>query len=596
MANYSDEIKDSCKRAYIRRAKVVDISREFKVPRRTLYSWIEKGNWDDLIKTDEVLEALERKIVTILDKDILADGDLNAIERLMSVRDKEFKRRSHASEAIIMAGMHDKQQRDAVDPKKISERKTKARKGKRSKNDLTGITPEEVEENFLKGLFNYQVQAWRTRHKRVRFILKSRQIGWTFLSAREAFADALITGKNKAFLSASKSQAQLFKNYIVAFALEWFDCELKGGDKIVIRTDHGNVTFYFLSTNSSTSQGPSGDVYIDECFWIRDFKKLKDLAGAIATQDQYTKTYFSTPSTKSHQAYELWSGETYKEIQKKRPKLAPFKMPTAKQLRKGHDCVDGIYRQVINIHDAMAGGANFFNLEYLELENDPETFAQLYECRFIDDTNSAFTLEDLLACGKPDTRWPDFKPTTERPFGNKEVWIGYDPARKRDSAAIVVMAPPAKPGGKFRLLEKIMLDNQNWAYQAQVIKELTEKYNVGYIGIDSTGPGNGVFERVQEFFPAATEISYTPETKTRLVLKAQEIISQKRVEWDEGYTDIPQAFLAIRKTCTESAIKFVAARDNNKGHADIAWAIMHVLIKEGLRSIGSKKTKVVIKG
>lgn len=598
MTTYSDDTKDLVKKLYIRRVQVSDIERETKVPRRTIYSWIEKYGWDSLIHKDEVLDALNRRLVTILEKKDLSDGDLNAIERLMAARAKEMKIRAmpepEGSASVILDGAHQRQQSLPLDAQRVADGKHEARQGKRGKNDFRGISAEEVEAKFKEGLFGYQVDLWKKRHKRVRNILKSRQIGMTFYFAREAFADALISGKNQAFLSASKAQAQLFRSYIQSFALEWFGVELKGADKNIIRTDHGDVVLYYLSTNSSTSQGPTGNVYIDECFWVPKFKKLKDLAGAIASHEHWRKTYFSTPSTKSHDAYALWSGEEYKRNQKKRPELTPFVMPSAKQLKAGVDCVDGQYRQVITIHDAMANGCNLFNIKYLELENDPDTFAQLYECKFIDDTNSAFRLEDLLACAVADVRWPDFKPDNERPFGSRAVWIGYDPARNRDSAEISVLAVPLKAGGKFRLLEKITLQNQSWTYQADVIKGLTERYNVQHIGIDCTGPGSGVFERVQEFYPAAMAIHYSVDIKTRLVLKAQDILRSGRLEYDIKHTEIPSAFMAIRKVSTGTSITYVASRDQNIGHADAAWSIMHALIAEGLNTAGDSSGTYVL--
>ena len=87
------------------------------------------------------------------------------------------------------------------------------------------------------------------------------------------------------------------------------------------------------------------------------------------------------------------------------------------------------------------------------------------------------------------------------------------------------------------MLEKITMVNQAWQYQAAVIKELCEKYNVEYIGIDLTGPGSGVFELVKNFFPRATPILYSIDVKTRLVLKGQEVIGNRRIEWDAGWSD-----------------------------------------------------------
>lgn len=583
MTTYSDETKDLVKKLYIRRVQVSDIERETKVPRRTIYSWIEKHGWDSLIHKDEVLEALNRKLVTILDKPELAESDLNAVERLMAARAKEMKIRAMPEPAgadvqpLLPFG-------DAADSGDDSPGGKSKRK--RGKNDFRGISADEVEAKFKKGLYAFQWKEWENRNQRRRFYLKSRQIGWTFYMAREAFADALITGRNKAFLSASKAQSALFRQYIADFADDWFGVELKGTDKVVLKTDHGNVYLYFLSTNSSTAQGPSGDVYIDECFWIRDFEKLEKLAGAIATQSHLRKTYFSTPSTKSHGAYRLWSGDKHNAIQKKRPEYPAFVMPEPKKLHKGIVCVDEMFRKIVDFDDALKGGYDRFDRRQLELENDPDTFAQLYECNFIDDTNSAFRLDDLLACAVEDSRWPGFKPTEPRPFGNRAVWIGYDPARNRDSAEISVLSVPIQAGGAFQLLEKITLHNQSWAYQADVIHGLTKRYNVQHIGVDCTGPGAGVFERVQEFYPAVMAIHYSVDIKTRLVLKAQDVIRSGRFKYDAMHTDVPAAFMAIRKVSTGTSITYVAARDQNIGHADAAWSIMHAFFAEGLNSTG----------
>lgn len=61
----------------------------------------------------------------------------------------------------------------------------------------------------------------------------------------------------------------------------------------------------------------------------------------------------------------------------------------------------------------------------------------------------------------------------------------------------------------------------DFATQAESIRQLTEKYNVEYIGIDATGLGIGVFQLVRSFYPAARDIRYTPEMKTAMVLKAK---------------------------------------------------------------------------
>jgi hypothetical protein len=91
--------------------------------------------------------------------------------------------------------------------------------------------------------------------------------------------------------------------------------------------------------------------------------------------------------------------------------------------------------------------------------------------------------------------WEDFQALALRPFGWREVWIGYDPAKgtqNGDSAGCVVIAPPMVPGGKFRILSAT--SGAEWTSAPRLSHPQAQQYNVTYIGIDSTGVGHGVYE------------------------------------------------------------------------------------------------------
>lgn len=90
----------------------------------------------------------------------------------------------------------------------------------------------------------------------------------------------------------------------------------------------------------------------------------------------------------------------------------------------------------------------------------------------------------------------------------------------------------------------------DFAAQAAFIKSVCDRYWVTYIGIDVTGLGSGVAQLVRQFFPNVTTFSYSPEVKTRLVLKAYDVIHNGRLEFDAGWTDMAQSLMAIRKTVT----------------------------------------------
>ena len=62
----------------------------------------------------------------------------------------------------------------------------------------------------------------------------------------------------------------MFKQYIIAFAREHADVDLKG-DPIVLPN---GAQLIFLGTNARTAQGHHGNFYFDEFFWVPRFTEL----------------------------------------------------------------------------------------------------------------------------------------------------------------------------------------------------------------------------------------------------------------------------------------------------------------------------------
>ena len=66
--------------------------------------------------------------------------------------------------------------------------------------------------------------------------------------------------------------------------------------------------------------------------------------------------------------------------------------------------------------------------------------------------------------------------------------------------------------------------------------------------------------------------------KTRLVIKALDVIENKRFKYKAADHHITRAFLMITKTTTGSGqITYASSRNAQAGHADVAWSIMHAL-------------------
>ncbi|MGQ1173635.1 terminase large subunit domain-containing protein [Acinetobacter baumannii] len=549
--------------------KITEIAEVLDEKERTVQAWKTRDDWEKTKPENRVAQAIEARLITLIFKNKKSSGDMKEVDLLM----RELERLARIER------YRDTGKESDLNPN-IQNRNAVAKKQKKP-NTFTEQEVEILITAFEENLYDYQWDWYRAGDQRTRAILKSRQIGATYYFAREAFIDALKTGRNQIFLSASKAQAHIFKTYIQQFAFEHTGVELKG-DPIIIGNNQANLTF--LGTNARTAQGHHGNFYFDEFFWTYGFNELNKVASGMAMHKKWRKTYFSTPSTMAHQAYAFWTGERYN---KGRPKDQRLNIDVSHDaLKRGRYCEDKIWRQIVTILDAENGGCDLFDIDELRFEYSAKEFANLLMCQFIDDGASIFPLNMLQACMVDSWEaWSeDYKPFHIRPLASRPVWVGYDPAETGDSAGLVVVAPPSVANGKFRILERHQFRGMDFKAQAEQIRQITLRYNVTYIGLDTTGMGTGVAQLVRQFFPALTTFSYSPEVKTQLVLKTLDVIRNGRLEFDAGHTDIAQSLMSIKKTLTASQrqMTFTAGRSEEIGHADLAWALMHAVYNEPL--------------
>lgn len=538
---------------------VAEIARLFGMRYGTIDAWKRRDAWEEAPIIARVESHVECRLMQLVAKQEKTEADILEIDKLGIL----LERTARIERYQVTAKESD------LNPKR------KKRGEKEVKNALTDEQIDQLVEDFHAKLFGYQ-RLWlraKDRH-RIRLILKSRQIGATWYFAREAFVDALLTGDNQIFLSASKAQAHVFREYIVSWVREITGVELKGSP---ITLPNG-ATLYFLGTNSKTAQGYHGHVYMDEFAWIGRFQEFKKVASAMATHKKWRQTYCSTPSVIGHGSYGFWSGSLFN---KGKPKEQEAEFDISHQaLMSGLVGADSIWRNMVTIHDAEKQGCDLFDLGQLQLEYNEDDFRNLFGCEWVDDKQSFFGYAEMMASMVDSWEvWSDYTPLENRPFGDRPVWIGYDPSRTRDTASIVVLAPPGAGQTRYRVLERIPLKGADFTFQAETIRALTQRYNVQRIAIDTTGIGQGVHEMVKVFYPAVVAINYSVEVKARMVLKAKHLISRKLLEFDSGMTDIVSAFLSIRKTMTSSGRQqtFTAGRSEETGHGDVAWAIMHAL-------------------
>ncbi|WP_215281105.1 terminase ATPase subunit family protein [Aeromonas hydrophila] len=550
------------------------------VPEGTVSTWKKRDGWDDIKPIDRVDFAIESRMCQLIAKEVKTGGDFKEID-LLGRQLERIARVNRYSNGGNEADLNPKVANRNKGPKRAPERNV--------------VDPEQqarLIERFESTMFGYQ-RVWHEAGKwhRIRDLLKSRQIGATYYFGFEAFIDALVTGRNQIFLSASKAQAHVFKQYIIQFAKDE-GVELKGDPMVLPNGAH----LYFLGTNARTAQSYHGNIYMDEYFWIHGFLEFRKVASGMAMHKKWRQTYISTPSSLSHPAYAFWSGANFNRGKAKADRVE-IDLSHA-NLASGKLCADGQWRQIVTVEDAVRGGCDLFDLDQLRGEYSEDEYRNLLMCEFMDDTSSVFPLAILQRCMVDSWElWEDYKPFALRPLGNRPVWIGYDPAKggQGDSAGCAVLAPPAVPGGKFRVLERHRWNGMDFDAQAKAIRTMCDRYNVTYIGIDSTGIGEGVLQLVRQFYPAVTAIQYSANVKMQMVMKAQDVMNKGRLEFDSGFTDLAQAFMSIRRGLTASGKMptFEASRSEEISHADIAWATMQALLHEPLAGATGANTSMM---
>ncbi|EPA3072279.1 terminase family protein [Enterobacter cloacae] len=557
-------VRQRAKQLYWQGYPPAEIARLMGINQNTIYSWKKRDEWDETPPVQRVSQSMDARLIQLTDKKDKTGGDFKEIDLLT----RQLKKLSDGQQAETGAG------------KKPRKRKLK--------NHFTEEQIVALREKILDSLSWHQRGWYEQRHHRNRMILKSRQIGATWYFAREALLDALRDDvkypyqRNQIFLSASRRQAHQFRGFIQRVAEE-VDVELKGGDKIVLSN---GAELHFLGTSAATAQSYTGNLKFDEFFWVSNFTNLRKVAGAMATLKGLTRTYFSTPSGETHEAYPFWTGDRWNEKRTKAQRKA-FDVGW-KTLNSGLLCPDKTWRQIVTLKDVIENGWEYTDLEEIQDENSEDEFRNLYMCEFVRDGESAFNLNALIGCGADGyDEWPDWKPFASRPMGNRPVWIGYDAngsSGNGDSGAICVVVPPLVPGGKFRTVETEQVRGLEFEEQAKVIENFTLKYNVQHVGIDVTG-GNGeaVYQIVKKFFPMAMPYTMSMTSKRALVLKMLQLIRAGRWEYDRSERALINAFNSVRKVKTPGGfITYDTDRSRGISHGDLAWANMLAIINEPL--------------
>jgi len=386
---------------------------------------------------------------------------------------------------------------------------------------------------FNNVLFSYQ-REWILDQSRFKICNKSRQIGMSTAIALEGLLDVL-KGDNVYFISTSERQSiHLFDKF-----LHWADYLTKAGITVPFtnrtKTDCkiGNVDIKSLTSKASTSQGFSGNIYLDE----------------FALQERDNEIYNALIPTISH-------GYKARIISR------PFGMKNKfYQIFNDHKTYKDYSRHTFDVHRAIADGNNI-NLKIFRDNMDIEGFKEQFECAFLDETTAYFTHALIRKCIDD--------------YGKIEgdSWIGVDIGRTNDLTAIVTVTKSSQ--GIFYVTDVTTLKNKAFQEQRSAISEIIERVNPIRVVIDKGGLGMQLSEELERDYSTCKGIQFTPTYKLDMCTNMKKHMEEQTIFIPDD-TELITDIYGIKKIVnSNNTVSFTAER-NSRGHSDRFWALAMAL-------------------
>lgn len=395
-------------------------------------------------------------------------------------------------------------------------------------------------------LLPYQ-RRWVNDRSLLKIWLAARQIGKSFGLSMETVTEALRAKCANLILSASERQSRevmykVYQHLRVLRALAGDALRAARENRSEVELPNGS-RIISLPANPDTVRGFSGNVYLDEFAFHRDSREIWRAMYPMVTRGHKVRIT-STPNGKQNMFYEIWSAKD-----------------------------NGFSKHRTNIYDAVADGLKADVAALKRGINDPDAWAQEYECQFIDEATAFITYEMISSCEEDGAVMELVAGSLEE---KPELYLGVDVGRKKDLTV-------------FWLLEKV--GDVLWTRMVKVLlkmpfraqrDELYSYMDGSALGgasvrracIDSSGLGMQLAEEaVDRFGPRVEAVTFTGPVKEDLAVTLRRRFEDRllRIPADR---EIREDIHSVRKVTTAAGnIRFDAVRTDELGHADRFWAL-----------------------
>ena len=499
---YSEDFKKECVNLLKSGVNSVQLSSQMGVSRPTLSKWLK--NAKEEFSLEDAIVSLKKRI-----------------EILSKKSDSTPQETALLAELII-----------ALNKLSGEEKKRKELKTYQKPPISLDKKAQELKARVLKegGLFSYQ-QEFLSSNAQFRIVLKSRQIGFSYVASVDALIGA-VGGRNQLFLSASEEQALILMNYLRQWA-QRFGVVLQKDSETEIMLEN-NATIKALAHNFRTVQGFTGDIWMDEFAWYPNPKKIWHAFVPSIGAIKGRLSILSTPFEENSLFHKIYSDELQ------------YKM---------------FDRFFVDIYKAMEAGLEF-DLETMRALFDADTWASAYECIFIDDESSLLSISLIKSC-------VDEKARYTAPSSDTPLLCGYDIGRVNDRSTLADIKPSTEG---YTLAYMHVYAKASFKEQEDILSAHLRSYPLATLEIDKTGIGLNLAETMQNKFKSRVHgVYFTASIKEEMALNLKKLFEDKKILIPNDPQLIADLH-AIKRVAGARGFKYDAKR-NEHGHADRFWAL-----------------------
>lgn len=423
---------------------------------------------------------------------------------------------------------------------------------------------------------------------------KSRQIAWSWLSAAEAVANAVLDGQSSIFVSINQDEASekiryakaVLENLHAPFTLP----KIVRDNTLMLEFDGG---VRLISLPSREPRGKARfNVYLDEFCHLQRDRAIYSAALPIISKGGKLRIGSSLMAP---------SGQHWEVSQQKLRPYPNFSRSVTPWWKVQAFCTDVrsafVTAPTISTAERVARFGNE-RIQTIYSNMPEEDFQREFECIYVDEGAAWITWDEITAVqmhelafykahgrdGQIDEALRLIDVVAELCYGGKLERVlaaGVDIGRTRDTTELFFVG--ATTTDTFPLRMAITLENMPYDRQLEVIFRALEMLPIKKMLIDKNGIGNNLAEAAAKRYPVKAEgVAFTMQSKTLWATDAKQLVQQGRTPLPVD-RDISYQIHSIKRSITGAKNMVFDTERNEKHHADKFWAWVLALAGANLK-------------